>query len=274
VTAVAVARRAAYAVSPLGLAAMGLPIVALVVVLMRNAPVTAWMTMATPVRGQVAAELLLLETALAIVAAPLAGVALIERRRERATSAARAQAAARRLGSPLTVTIALATHATLFTAVAACLVAGLIGMQPGSAAAIAIPHVTLWSATLALGAVGSLLATVCRDPLDAAATASGVSLVAAGGVLMAGPSVADWPTAAINAALQTSPMVAVAASADIDILRMEWLYRLSPLAHIRFDYPAWHATCAWYLSLALVATAATVFRLTRTSPARSFERIN
>ena len=68
---------------------------------------------------------------------------------------------------------------------------------------------------------------------------------------------------AINAALAASPLVATASAASFDLLRTDVLYRLSPIAHVRFDYPDWPASVTLYLLLAAAGFAAVGVTLTR-----------
>jgi hypothetical protein len=105
----------------------------------------------------------------------------------------------------------------------------------------------LASATLALAALGALLGTVFRHPLDAAAVAVGVALTAAYGVLVAGAAVGTLSTGMLKAALLASPVMTVATAAHVDLVRTDIWYQVSPLAHIGLEYPAWSTVCGWYL---------------------------
>jgi hypothetical protein len=122
-------------------------------------------------------------------------------------------------------------------------------------------HLALACVSAALAAVGALLAVWCRESLDAAGAAVALSVVAATAVLVTGPATADWTESTIDAALLANPLIAATAASDIDLLRSDLLYRLSPISHRRFTYPAWQATTAAYglfaascLSLAIVRT--------------------
>jgi len=57
--------------------------------------------------------------------------------------------------------------------------------------------------------------------------------------------------------LIASPIVSAASAADVDLLRTDLLYRISPLAHGRFDYPAWFAPFLLYGTLLLISLAGT-----------------
>ena len=59
----------------------------------------------------------------------------------------------------------------------------------------------------------------------------------------------------MNAALLANPIVAVASAANIDLLRFEFLYQVSPIVHRTFDYPTWYLAVACFSAAALLATA-------------------
>ncbi len=102
------------------------------------------------------------------------------------------------------------------------------------------------SATLASTAVGACCRLSFDDALDAIGCSVLVALLGLFGVLLAGPLAAEAPARLINTALFTNPIVATASALNLDILRTEVLYRLSPIAHRTFDYPAWpEATMAF-----------------------------
>jgi len=83
------------------------------------------------------------------------------------------------------------------------------------------------------------------------------AVVAALGVFAAGPLATDLPTGVVNAALLASPIVSAASAADIDLLRTDVLYRISPLAHGRFDYPSWYSPLVLYGTLLVISFAGT-----------------
>jgi len=192
---------------------------------------------------------LFVEIAVVLVAAPLAGVALAPRRLAKpGTAAARAWRA-------LWPLVAGAALVTIGSAVAFAILTSGVG-----AARIAASHVVLWTAAIALSAIGSWCATQFMDPLDAAGCALAATMTPALGVLVAGPMAIQAPTGVINASLVASPVVAIASAADIDLFRTPLLYHLSPLAHTRFDYPSWSAAAAVYVAVALLCSAAIAFR--------------
>jgi hypothetical protein len=98
--------------------------------------------------------------------------------------------------------------------------------------------------------------------MDAAGVSLLLSLIASGGLLVGGASVGDLPRLVIAAGLVASPLVAMASAAQIDIVRSDLLYQISPLAHIQIDYPTWSLATVCYLA------AACVFVLSLTATAR------
>jgi hypothetical protein len=116
-------------------------------------------------------------------------------------------------------------------------------------------HLTLGAAGLALAVFGAWCGSTFRDPLDAAACSVAVVLIATCGLFALGTLSADLPTSVVNAALLANPIVAVASAANIDLLRFEFLYQISPIAHGRFDYPAWYLAAACFSLVSLMAAA-------------------
>jgi hypothetical protein len=197
-------------------------------------------------RAQLQASVLFSVIAIAAVLAPLSGVAAI--------SAARASAGGHGLRGGLrgtwSETWPLITGATLF--VLSAVACGLaLGASNNFSPAIVTSHATLWACTVSLCMLGLYCGVTFADPLDAAAVAIGVSAIAASGVFVVGPLIEGAPTALVNAALLLSPFAATAASGGIDLVRTGLLYRVSPLAHMNFDYPAWHDAFLCYTLLAL-----------------------
>jgi hypothetical protein len=200
-----------------------------------------------------------------VIGAPLAGVAVASDRLRSLNLIDRNTV----LRWAWSLTCALGTSATAFAASSAALGWATTGSTAGLPLLI-ISRATLWAATVALAALGAFCASSFSDPLDAAGCALAVALVVAAGVLVVGPAAAGAPTRVINAALLASPIVAITSAADIDILRGNLLYRLSPLAHIRFDYPAWQTAFGVYITVGcacFLAMSLNINRIGRTSPA-------
>lgn len=215
-----------------------------------------------------------IETAFTVLAAPLIGVAVASRRSrlsEHLTCGGAKKDALRRAWA---AAWPLAVGVTGFVLASAILVLAFPGDPDNVFSLVAVSHTTLWAASLALAALGAVCASTFSDPLDAAACSVGVALLTATGVLVVGPAVAEAPTGAINAALVASPIVATASAANIDILRTDVLYRLSPLAHIRFDYPAWHSAFACYVVFALACFLAMTVNFNRRGRTFPAERIS
>jgi hypothetical protein len=191
------------------------------------------------------ATLPILEAAVLVVAAPLCGVAFVSRRFRGARSAA-------------------ALFAALLVASSASTLASW-GWSSGVMRVVLLSHAILAVTGLALAALGAWVGSTFSDPLDAAAFSTGIALVAALGLFAAGPLVADLPTVIVNAALSANPLVTTAAAANVDLLRTDLLYRTSPLAHRRFEYPAWYSAFIWYGPLLVISVAGTA-RAWRRSP--------
>ena len=222
----------------------------------------------------------ILEIAVLIVAAPLGGVAMMSRRwPPAARGGARGGTQEGTLRSGCLIAARLAVPSTIVAGVSAVVALAANGGVPGAVlgavhragqtpfadaiAPVAISHATLWAATMALAAMGALCATCVADPLDAAAGAVTLALAVSAGVLVAGPAIVDAPLGAIDAALLASPLVATASAANLDLLRGDVLYHLSPLAHGRFDYPAWWTASVCYAGFALLCIAAATLNLDR-----------
>jgi hypothetical protein len=195
-----------------------------------------------------AADALLYTAALLVVVAPLAGVACVSRRKVPG-------AADRRLFGALGPLFGW----VLLTAGVSGLLTG-VAMRPGSLAFAVSSHAAIAVVALALSGVGALLAAWMFEPLDAAGASVVLSVAAGGGVLVAGSLTSSAPAALVRAAVDGSPFVAMLSAANIDVARMDLFYRISPLAHIGVEYPAWSATCAVYGIVAALCFAGVVVR--------------
>ena len=178
------------------------------------------------------ADTLIVETAVSVVTAPLAGVLLATRR-------------FRGLGTSAIALAVLLAVSLLWTT--------LLVHAPWGASLAA--HLTLGAAAVALGAAGAWFGSALPDPLDAVACAAAVVLAATCGLFATGYLGADLPTSIVNAALMANPIVAVASAAHIDVLRSEFLYQISPIAHRRFDYPEWYLAVMCFVVVALISAA-------------------
>ena len=231
--------------------AVGLPVLAHGVPIFVHVEPESWFGMAATLRRALAADALLYTGACAIVAAPVAGAAVAAARRSLPADRDTASAA---LGTAWPLIVAV----LLFAGVSALLTFGWTAGREDAAAFVARSHVTLVAVALALSAWGAFCGASFRDPLDAAAVSLLVTLVAAGGLLVAGAVVADMPQRMLGLGLAASPLVVIASAARIDIVRMDLLYQISPLAHMQMTYPAWHSAAVAYLALAFTGFAAAV----------------
>lgn len=227
----------------LWLSAALLPIVASTASVFVHVDPGQWFTMPDGMRRSLAADAMLYIAGATIVAAPLAGIALASTRRahpERRFSSTPA-AIIGPLG--LAVTLLVASSATVNALAWSTL-------DSEGWTTLAISHATLGAVALALAAFGTVCGAAFRDPLDAAACSLMVVLIATGGLLVAGASVAYAPRLFVEIALAASPLIAIASAAHIDVVRMGVPYQISPLAHIEIDYPGWLAVCLSYLAVA------------------------
>jgi hypothetical protein len=221
-------------------AAASLPVLSHGAAIFVNIEPARWFTISEAVRWSLAADAMLYTAACATIAAPVAGVAVAAARVPQTTGALNA-------AHPLaTVSIA----ALLFTAVSAALSMLWRFGQPDGGALVFQSHLTVLSVALALGGWGTFCGVWFDDALDAVACSLVIVLTAAGALLVAGAAVADLPPSILAWALTANPLVVVAAAAHIDIVRMDLLYQISPLAHIQFAYPVWGRACVWYLAVA------------------------
>lgn len=199
-------------------------------------PAIAWAG-AYAVNGDTA-DALLRTAAMLVIAAPIAGVSCVSQLKQRGTPGRRATAA-------LATVVA---WVALVVAVSA-LLSGL-ALGPEAIGFVATSHAAIGCVTLALAAIGALLAATLEEPLDAAACGVVTAVVAGGGLLVAGSWIGNSPPALLTLAIDGSPFVAMASAAHIDVVRLDLFYRISPLAHLGVEYPAWYATCAWYTLIA------------------------
>jgi hypothetical protein len=197
-------------------------------------------------------DILLVESVLIVIVAPLAGVALAHWRRTPARVGIVNVPCRSDRRVAWSVAMWLFAGVALFAALSATVAVAVLGAMSSSfARPVAHSHATLSAAALALGSVGVLSATAVDDPLDAVAAASACSALLGGSIFFFGPLLTDLPTPLLNIGVLVNPIVAIAAAADLDIFRMEALYRLSPLAHLRFDYPAWTTPIIFFVMLAV-----------------------
>jgi hypothetical protein len=205
--------------------------------------------------------LVVIESLLVLLAAPVAGVLALAR--------ARARHAGRCIG-PLPIESARAWRpvaellaGTLFAAFASGVAwRAILPPAEASTAAIVRAHVAIAAVSWALASSGALAATR-REPLSAIAFAGGGWLAASFGLIAFGPALIEVPTRALNVLLVASPFVVMTSSADVDLFRSPALYRASPIAHIGFDYPAWDVASMLYVFIALTCSLLAASRTNR-----------
>lgn len=222
------------------LAAAVLPLVPAVVSV--AAAVGAPSDVTAPLVRAVTPDALLYSAACVVVAAPIAGVATASARR-----------------SALDTTRRLAIATVVFSALSAALTLARLGLDAGALQFVATSHAVLASVTVALAALGAWLGSLFRDPLDAAAVAVSVALTAAFGILVAGAPVGELSPPVLKAALLASPVMTVATAAQVDLVRSDIWYQISPLAHVRLEYPAWSTVCGAYLAAGCAGFFATMW---------------
>jgi hypothetical protein len=222
---------------------------------------SAWFSMTASQWRAAAADALLYIAGAAVIAAPLAGVAVGSRKRGAWLASAEL--------SPLAAVWPLSIAVVGFVATSALLTLfgfGIVGEDGWRF--VATSHATLAAVSFALCAFGALCGGTFRDPLDAVACSLLIVFFATAGLLVAGAAVADAPRQLIDVALTASPLVAIASAAHIDIVRMGVPYQISPLAHLQIDYPTWYAASAWYLAVAGLCFVGLTWR-SRAWPVRS-----
>ena len=252
----------------LWLLACSVPPLSMVVSIMVNVDASAWPSISMPLVRALAADARLYCAGFITIAAPLAGVAVAWSRKSPGVKAH--HGLSRGAGSEALATARpLVVAVVLFTAVSALLNLSLAD-APGAAELTATSHATLAAVALALAVFGAFCGAAFADPLDGAACSLGLVLLASAGVLVAGASLELVPPRFIDLALTASPLVAMTSAARIDILRMDVLYQISPLAHVQVDYPTWYAASGWFLVVAFSCFLGLVWTcgVTRTAAAR------
>ena len=236
----------------------GLPVLTGAGILMAQAEPGTWSALPRPVLWRIAGDALLVNAAIVVIGAPLCGVAMVSRR-----AGEERRRPARSLPS---VALTLGALAAVYVGASAAVTLTGFGVSSPAPRFVAASHLTLFTAAMALAALGAWTARAFRDPLDAAAVSTGVALAASFGILLAGPHVQVWSHGLVNAALLASPVVATASAANIDIARTDLLYQLSPLSGRRFDYPLWHIASGLYAATAALCFGGMTWTAGRTRP--------
>jgi hypothetical protein len=172
-------------------------------------------------------------------------------------------AARRRHGSWAALRPVLLAVAVLVIVSAAMAVASRTTTSSEEWRSIAVTHVTLAAVALAVASIGALCSRVFADVLDAAAASGVIALTFTFALLLAGEIVARIPAVLLDAGLTASPLVAVASAANIDVLRDDTWYRLSPIAHRVFNYPVWYQAAGSYAIASLACIGGFVWNRER-----------
>jgi hypothetical protein len=220
------------------LASAALPVVPAAASIIAAVEPSDWTSISSALVSGLTADALLYSAACVVIAAPLAGVAVASRRRERPDGAA--SSTAHDVSKLVVATL-------IFCGVSALLTAARLGFSAEALGFVWKSHAVLGSVTLALGALGALFGRLCREPLDAAAASLALSVTAAYGVLVAGAPVGGIPTAVLKIVMLASPVMTIASAAHVDLVRSDTWYQISPLAHVQVEYATWGAVCGAYL---------------------------
>jgi hypothetical protein len=221
----------------LWLCSCALPPLALGAAVSANVGIEGWLSTPLPILRALVADATLYCATLLVATAPLAGVAAGSRRTGSGSSG---MAAAVDTAWPLVVAVLL---------LAIAMSASTLAVGRFNASAVC----TTAAVALALALVGACCARAVTDPLDAVACSLGGAVIASVGLLVVGPVVDRIPAPILDLALTVNPFIAMTSAGGIDILRTDVLYRISPLAHLHVEYPAWHVAAAWHLLLAVAA---------------------
>jgi hypothetical protein len=249
------------------LAATLAPAAAVLCALVMDGHSLRWFDLPRFVRLRVNADALLLQTALMVVGAPLGGVAIAS------GWMSPLPPGLPRVSNRIWAVAWRLTMGATALAVTSAVLGWVVAGPQADLALLLVSRTVLWGSTFALGTIGAMCALYFFDPLDAAGCALGLALVVTTGAIAIGPLALDLPTAVVDAALVASPLVAVASAADIDILRGDVMYRLSPIAHARFDYPSWETAFGLSIAAVLVCLTAMALNINRMGRTQSAGRI-
>ena len=132
---------------------------------------------------------------------------------------------------------------------------------PGGIVAAASAHAALLVAVAAMTQLGRIIRLASHDPLLAGLAGLLFSVALTIGPFVLGPLMSNVPLSAFTWMLFANPLVTVSTAAGIDLLHLDLIYRLSPLAHRGVALPAWTTACSGYAVLGLAAYGASHPRL-------------
>jgi hypothetical protein len=230
------------------LSAAAVPVAALCVIL-ADTEWTGSAQLSAAIRTRLVGQLLLAEAALLAIWAPLVGVFTALRVRHAGDELAGMSTVRGRRRSAWQLGRPLVTRIMCMTATSAAIAWAMGAAMPTDA--LLRSHAILGAAALAFAALGAACGATFREPLDAGASAIGIALLAAFALFGGGPALDSIPRWLLHAALVVNPIVATAASANIDLFRMDLLYQLSPLAHRHVEYPAFGLALTVYVLIAV-----------------------
>jgi hypothetical protein len=146
---------------------------------------------------------------------------------------------------PLLLTVILG----LVPGISALAVRGLFGGVP----ALEVVQASAFVASIAIGAaaIGSYCSVHCGNMFSSAGLALLVILLVITEPIWLGPAIGS-ASFLIQPSLLINPFVGLASAMDFDLFRTEPLYQICPVGQRRFDYPAWWAVSAVYLSMSLL----------------------
>ena len=132
---------------------------------------------------------------------------------------------------------------------------------PGGVVAAAAGHAALLISMLTLASLGRLARGVFSNTLAAGLAGLVAAIVITVGPFALGPLLQDAPLSLCRVIFFANPLVNIASAADIDLLHVDVIYRLSPLAHRGVALPAWITACSAYAVLGLAGFGASHLRL-------------
>ena len=222
-------------------------------------------------RTETVVGLLLVQAGVVAIWAPLMGLFTVARVRALRAGEPPENALARMRAGSWQLGWRMMVRATAATASSAAIILAL--RSSIDAPALLKSHAMLWTVTLTFAAMGAACAAMLAEPLDGAATATVVAVLAATALFAAGPALDGLPPRLLDAALVANPVVATAVGANLDLFRMDLFYQLSPLAHRQIDYPAAAVVLAAYALMAAGMLLLAAARLDRRRPTDTIERM-
>ena len=115
---------------------------------------------------------------------------------------------------------------------------------------------------LAVASCAVLMTRWKSNVVDAAGVVYALVIACVAGLILLGPvESAIGSDGLVQSALVVNPFVGVASALEFDLMRSEWLYRISPLARRGFEYPSPYAAAGVYaLGAALFSFGAVLKR--------------